>query len=430
MMELWSKISYMVQLIFASLLFIFPAREKRKFALKILICSVGLILVSYVLNSIHIYDECYIGWLFYWGYYIIACILLAWVGVGGNLLCAIYCAVCACAVQHVAFNIYIICGILWVTNSIWTGMMYLLIYAVVYGMFYFFLARKLIERGRFTVNIGALFPIVTIIVLVWVMSLMEVSNRSGFEAGIWQRIFYRILDALCCFYVLWVQLNQKETGKLQREIAGINHAWHQQIKQYQITKDTIESINRKCHDLKHQIRAIKRMTDEGKKEAFLNNLESDIMIYDTALKTGNKALDTVLMEKGLICKNRDIQWSCMADGSRLNFMRLEDIYAIFGNALDNSIYAAMEIVNAEKRVVSVRIINRNNLIIIQIQNYFEGELRFENGLPITTKSDKNEHGYGMKSIQHTAEKYNGTVTVSAENHIFMLQILLPVISSF
>ena len=45
--------------------------------------------------------------------------------------------------------------------------------------------------------------------------------------------------------------------------------------------------------------------------------------------------------------------------------------------------------------------------MIQIQNYYKGSLHFENGLPLTTKKNKRDHGYGMKSIEKSAKKYGG-----------------------
>jgi sensor histidine kinase regulating citrate/malate metabolism len=143
------------------------------------------------------------------------------------------------------------------------------------------------------------------------------------------------------------------------------------------------------------------------------------------IKTGNQALDIVLMEKGLFCKNHNIQWTCMADGFQLDFMKNEDIYAIFGNAFDNAI-SAVQKVEEDKRVIGVKMINQNNLLTIQIQNYFNGELEFVDGLPKTTQENKRMHGYGMKSIRYTAEKYFGTITVNTESDIFMLQILIPI----
>ena len=272
----------------------------------------------------------------------------------------------------------------------------------------------------------ALFPMVTIILLVWVLSVLEVSGQPGFEASAGSRGIFRIIDSLCCFYVLWIQVYEKERLELQRELDGIHNVWRQQKKQYEVTREIIESINCKCHDLKHQIQAIREMTDDNQREEFLDSIENDIMIYDTAVKTGNKALDTVLMDKGLYCKDHGISWSCMADGTKLDFMRMDDLYAIFGNALDNAIAAAMELKDPDKKIISVKIITQKNLNVIQIQNYYDASLQFEQGLPLTTKKNKQEHGFGMKSIRHIAEKYNGTLTVKAENQIFMVQILIPV----
>jgi len=132
------------------------------------------------------------------------------------------------------------------------------------------------------------------------------------------------------------------------------------------------------------------------------------------------------MEKGLFCQEHDIQWTCMVNGSKLSFMKIEDIYAVFGNALDNAVEAVLCLAEKEKRVISVQTLEQNQLLLIQIRNYYDQELHFENGLPLTTKCDKTQHGYGMKSIRHIVETYDGILTVQAQDGIFMLQILLPV----
>ncbi len=61
----------------------------------------------------------------------------------------------------------------------------------------------------------------------------------------------------------------------------------------------------------------------------------------------------------------------------LIFMRVEDIYAIFGNALDNAITAVMKVTDPDKRVVSTKLIIQSDLMVIQVQNYYEGKLQFE-----------------------------------------------------
>ena len=422
MTEFWDKISYMVQILAACLVYMLPVRRREKFVLRFALWSLVLLAASWLLNTFYTTPLEEGAPLLYWASYIIFGIFFVWRVLGCSLLQALYCAISSCGMQHITFDVFRVYTILGGKNPFIS----FFIYVVVYVLFYILFARKLPQKGEFVVNRESLFPITTMIILVWVLSILEMSSLSGFESGVFHSILYRIIDGLCCFYVLWVQINQKEKLGLQRELDGINSAWRQQKKQYEVTSETIDSINRKCHDLKHQIGILRETTDEQEKAAYLDEIEQDIMIYDTALKTGNKALDTVLMEKGLFCKNHGIQWSCMADGGRLEFMKLEDIYAIFGNALDNAIAAVQVLKNEEQKVISVKIITQNNILVIQIQNYYDSGLHFENGLPVTTRKNKRDHGYGMKSIQYTAEKYNGTITVQAKNHIFMLQILIPV----
>lgn len=422
MMEYWDKISYMIQLLAACMIFMLPARKREHFWKRIGGAAFGMVAISFLFNQFFsTWSEGSFAFL-YWAFYIIACIFYVWCGIDGSFWQAVYCAVCGSGMQHIAFDFYLIYKITGGNSPVVS----VLIYGLIYLLFYHYFAKKLPERGEFTASKKSLIPIATIILLVWILSILDNSSIAGFEAGVWHRVIYRIIDAICCFYVLWVQINQKERITLQRELDGINYAWRQQKKQYEVTSETIDSINRKCHDLKHQIRALRQITDEQEKAEFIDGLEQDIMIYDTALNTGNKALDTVLMEKGLFCKNHGIHWSCMVDGNQLDFMKLEDVYAIFGNALDNAIEAVLELEDPCKRVISVKILTQNNLFMIQIQNYFEKDLHFENGLPLTTKRNKRDHGFGLKSIRYTAEKYNGTITVQAEKQIFMLQVLIPI----
>lgn len=65
-------------------------------------------------------------------------------------------------------------------------------------------------------------------------------------------------------------------------------------------------------------------------------------------KTGNKVLDTVLTTKSLYCNKHGIIFTCVADGTLLDFMDVMDICSIFGNALDNAIECEMKIPEKEK----------------------------------------------------------------------------------
>ncbi len=61
--------------------------------------------------------------------------------------------------------------------------------------------------------------------------------------------------------------------------------------------------------------------------------------------------------------------------------------------------------------------------MIKSYNKYVGNLHFENGLPITTKADKKNHGYGLKSICYLVKKYHGQLRIKTENSIYDMTIL-------
>lgn len=64
--------------------------------------------------------------------------------------------------------------------------------------------------------------------------------------------------------------------------------------------------------------------------------------------------------------------------------------------------------------------------MMRFENYFEDTLVFQDGLPLTTKTDSLYHGYGIKSIKKIIDAYNGNLTIATENNWFVMKILIPI----
>ncbi len=420
--DIWYQISYAVQLILAgSIVIIFS--PKKEYWIARYAVSVSLFTgMSFFLNYYEDKIMRVVGYVGYWTLFIVGVIVLINLCTKYNYKQVLYYSIISLAVQHVAFDI---CEI---SDSIFGRIQFVdvIIYILIYGVFAFVL-RKFFSRME-PKNLGQtdLVPIITIVMIVLFVSVMYKGNSFDEFEFSWNYVYYRIVDALCCIYILWTQGIRRLSEYYASELDGINKAFLIQKEQYRIRQETIDSINRKCHDLKHQIEAIHHMDKETDREAYYKELKKDIMIYDMAIDTGNEALNILMMDKGRYCLDHDIQLTCMADAGSLSFMKLEDVYAIFGNALDNAITAVEKLEDKEKRVINLKVLNQNNMFMVQLQNYYDGIVSFEDGMPVTTKLDKENHGFGVKSIRYLAEKYGGTTTVNAKDGIFTLQILLPV----
>jgi sensor histidine kinase regulating citrate/malate metabolism len=210
-----------------------------------------------------------------------------------------------------------------------------------------------------------------------------------------------------------------------RELDAVQSTLQTQYQQYKQSRESIEVINMKYHDMKHQIQFLKNEQDPVKRNEFLDRMENEIKSFELQNKTGNAILDTILTGKSLYCYKHGITMTSVADGKLLDFMDVVDICNIFGNALDNAIESVMRIEDKEKRLIHVTVSKLNDFVMIRIENYYEGSLFTDGSDYITTKSDKKYHGYGIKSIKYTADRYEGAVYINTDNNWFDIKIVIP-----
>jgi len=79
----------------------------------------------------------------------------------------------------------------------------------------------------------------------------------------------------------------------------------------------------------------------------------------------------------------------------------------------------------EKRLIHVSVSKQKNFLLLRFENYYDTELNYQGGAFITTKRDKEFHGYGLKSIRYTVNKYDGAVSIDTKENWFDLKILIP-----
>lgn len=238
-----------------------------------------------------------------------------------------------------------------------------------------------------------------------------------------EMLYLNIISVLLCVLVLVVSMCQIRQAESKKKAQLAEQLLQAERSRYALEKETVEAINIRCHDIKHQIAAL---GDVGR-ERELREIERLVNIYDCGLKTECAALDLVLNSKSLMCMSKRIELTCMADGRRLAFMEDADIYALFGNILDNAMEAVDQLDEQEKRLISLSVQAKDHFLHINQENYYNGELVMERGLPLTTKKDKRFHGFGMQSIRMLTEKYGGDLRLRASGGIYRLSILLPIV---
>ena len=342
-----------------------------------------------------------------------------------NLWDGLFCCVAAIGVQNLSYSVCIFCVGLFGWDVAQLNVLHIavqtLIYLSVHLLCFVLGVRKLKDIGG---GFGKerLVMIVVMLILTAIVYLMQYDRQTPGSADFfdWRILFicYDIISLLMLF-------GMYDRNNLRRQNAILDSLRISEEKQYEFDRRAIEMVNIKCHDLKHQLIALRSRAD-GEFEQSLKEMEDAVVIYDAIAKTGCKPLDVVLTSKYFICEQEGIAFTYMIDGETLSFMRAGDIYSLFGNAIDNAIRAELKVSDRERRFIGIRASARGKLFYIQVENCCEETIVCKNGLPVTTKPDGENHGFGMISMKRIVERYGGAMTVDCDDGIFRLSITLPV----
>ena len=312
-------------------------------------------------------------------------------------------------------------------QTAWRLLHMVVIYAVMYILVYLIerYLKKDIEELQITRR-ELLVVYFVVIVVYCISNVSYVDVKSIFSGGTAMDVFIiRTLADLSGMAVLYAYHIQVKEIQMRFEKDTLQNITNMQYQNYKLSKESIDIVNQKYHDLKHQINLLKTGADTEKAGEYLEQMEREIKIYETQNKTGNKVLDTILTSKSMHCQRHGIELKFMGEGQLLNFMEDMDISALFGNMLDNAIESVVKIKDRQKRLISIHVIQERKFIRIRTENYCEEDVQFQDGLPVTTKKDKRFHGYGTKSIKKIVEKYGGSVMAGKTDNWFELKILIP-----
>lgn len=277
--------------------------------------------------------------------------------------------------------------------------------------------------------------IVTMILKLSNSSLDEISYKSYFVvlfavAGLLAVIFLSfdrsyalieiIYDTLLCLTLLFINIYTNKTYVSQKMYEA---SIVKQNEQYEFLLASFDAIDRRMHDLKYYVNAIENGDNEERKK-IAATLKEGTVDFEKLIYTGNSVIDSILSEKSVVCENYKIKFIISSNLSDLSFMDSIDIYIIFGNLLDNAI-ESQKLVPQDKRYITIHSKKEKNIVFILIENYLDHRIEFKNDLPKTTKKDKYNHGFGIRNVKKTLEKYDGELLLSQKQNVFQATIMLP-----
>ena len=289
------------------------------------------------------------------------------------------------------------------------------VYGAVYGlMFWLERSRPLPEKHLDISNKAALAA------FVMAGTVFVVSNFLflGGSPATMNVFCIRTLVDFCGVLVLAVQHEQLRENALHSELAAMDEVLRRQYEQYKRSKEGVNLINRRYHELKIQLARIRQEQDQTKQNAAIAAMEQNIRQYEAENKTGNPVLDTLLTAKTMECQQESITITSVADGRMLGFLTIRELCTIVGVALDSAIAAVRTQPDPEKRLIKVAVYSQGGFAMLRFEHYTQTPPALDaDGLPV--------QGADLKSVGTTVQHHGGSMTVHWENNWYALRILFP-----
>ncbi len=429
------RLLFLFEIILSEFFFLFKLKRKKHFALRLSVSIVVVFLLAFF-YPLPFYNFWYTSLMFisYFLYTFVAVLFLF----DERISTLAFLSIASYLVQHIAYQgVNCILNLSGMENS--TGMniyggnkasdysisvvaafLYLFTYFIVYFLNYILFASQIKRGMRVRIKSSYLMFLIGVSLgLVIVVNAYVVYDLSQALSPQAMGLF-NLISFVCCCFVLAFQFKLLDNRNLQIEVDDAYRLLREEKKQYLQSKNNVELINERVHDLKHQIRAI--VENESIKKEVVDEMTDAIQVYDSKVKTGNEVLDTILTEKSLECSRKNIKITCLLDGTALSFIDDIDLYTFFGNAIDNAMESVIQL-SEDKRIISLTAKRKGNTVSLVLENYTENKIvAGSDGLVRTTKKTP-FHGYGMKSMENITEKYHGNLTYTVEDGVFSLYAL-------
>lgn len=264
------------------------------------------------------------------------------------------------------------------------------------------------QKDETIVKIPTAFYIFPLITLISVICFWYVSLNQHLEFK--NQIILGIVSVLLLLATLFVffsfQANAHRENKLlllQQEQDKIKT----DITYYDILEKQNNNLRAYAHDAKKHLSAIQSLNTNPEIAIFISKMTERLEEYGKVCHSGNHTLDVVVDKYVTECDINGINFEFDIKNNNLATINVYDIVTILGNLLDNAVEAA---VKSKDKKVSIETDFRNNFSVIIVSNSCDKNPQFSNSeLPVTTKSSKRLHGFGLKSVRKTIKKYNGDI---------------------
>lgn len=262
------------------------------------------------------------------------------------------------------------------------------------------------------INVLLFVPAFLIICLARITAIYggEISNEEAAfinEINITKGAVLGIL-AITLFIVLVILVYQKK--EMKRLMLIKDKCISEQTEQYKMAMNKERELRRFRHDYNAHMTAISGLLVNGEYDKLHEYIRSMGYFREkfNLVNSGNIITDAVFNQYKELCDKDNIEFEISGKLPENFNMAETDLCVLLSNLISNAYEAALKCED-DRRIISVEIRNSDDDIFIDVSNSVNGEVVFKNGLPVTGKPDRKNHGFGVENILEVVERNGGYI---------------------
>lgn len=247
-------------------------------------------------------------------------------------------------------------------------------------------------------------------------------------------IIMLILSALVFVTLLfYVRVTRKERNDLAELNARNEEYIAAEAKYFELSAKADTQIRAMRHDMKNNVQVLMLLLENGdydKMRDYLEEMGGNLTAADISAHTGSTIADAIIADKSRKASEAGAELVVSGVISGVEFTPV-DMCKILANILDNAVEAvsdeSLSELLPEFKKIELNFKKTDKFFMISVTNPCSTCPVIVDGQIQTDKSDKKNHGFGLKNVREAASVYGGEVELSCEEKshvcVFRTEIL-------
>ena len=211
------------------------------------------------------------------------------------------------------------------------------------------------------------------------------------------------------FFILFL-ITMYQKKEMNRLILLKDKCISEQTEQYKTAMNKERELRRFRHDYNAHMTAVSGLLANEEYDKLKEYIKSMGYFKEkfNLVNSGNIITDAVFNQYKELCDKDNIEFEISGKLPENFNMAETDLCVLFSNLMSNA-YEAVAQCEKDSSIIRTQIRNNDDDVFIKLSNSVKGEVEFKNGLPVTDKPDRKNHGFGVENILEVVERNGGHV---------------------